>query len=205
MKKDILSVKLLWRWPVARLLSILPSIILNFMAIIPIRKRVVGREKLHVEMTTWWNCLFQDLQPVLAEKYKLTCFKNLPKPCLKQVSLYFLARTGWRSWNRQFHHVVIFTSSFSRSTTCYRPSSQQFYAQNVLHVGLLFSLVEHQKVWLFCPFFGKIEKEQSECQSPPASAIKQLAGKYFTHTRCNVTHTEPAPNAFIPTGEMTLF
>ena len=31
--------------------------------------------------------------------------------------------------------------------------------------------------------FGKIEKEQSTCQSPPASAIKQLAGKYITHTR----------------------
>ena len=32
---------------------ILSSIILMFMAIIPIRKRVVGREKLRVEMTTW--------------------------------------------------------------------------------------------------------------------------------------------------------
>ena len=46
------------------------------MAIIPIRKRVVNREKLHVEMTTWWNWLVQDLQPVLAKKYWLTCFKK---------------------------------------------------------------------------------------------------------------------------------
>ena len=42
-------------------LSIQPSIILNFMVIIPIRKRVVGREKHHVQMTTWWNWLFQEL------------------------------------------------------------------------------------------------------------------------------------------------
>ena len=41
MKKDI-AVKM----AIARLLSILPSIILNFMAVIPIRKEVVGREKL---------------------------------------------------------------------------------------------------------------------------------------------------------------
>ena len=109
---------MLWRWPVARLLSILPSIILNFMAIIPIRKRVVGREKLHVEMTTWWNWLFQDLQPVLAKKYRLTCFKNLLFS-LKQFSLYFFARTGWRSWNSQFHHVVISKWSFSRPTTLF--------------------------------------------------------------------------------------
>ena len=79
-------------------------------------------------------------------------------------------------------------------------------SKTLFEARLLFSLVEHQKATLFGPFFfGKIEKEQSACQSPPASASKQLAGEYITHTRCNVTHTEPASMAFIPTGEITLF
>ena len=94
---------------------------------------------------------------------------------------------------------TIFWTSMNLYLKCAYSSSQQFYAQNVLlYVGLLFSLVELQKVALFGPFFGKIEKEQSVCQSPPASAIKQLAGKYIsniTHTRCNVTNNEPASNA----------
>ena len=87
---------------------------------IPIRKRVVGREKLHLEMTTWWNWLFQDFQPVLAKKKKKQA--NLLQKgfwkFLKQVSLYFLQELVG-DLESQFHHVVISTWSFSRPTTLF--------------------------------------------------------------------------------------
>ena len=144
-----------------------------------------------------------------SKKYRLTCFKKLPKPFLKKVRQYFfffcknwleilkqsISFIMWWSFSRPttlfligiiaIKFKIIDGSMDSRQQYCYRPSSQQFYAQNVLlHVGLLFSLVEHQRVTLFGLFFGKIKKEQYACQSPPASVIKQLSGKFITHTRC---------------------